>query len=852
MANDPEPSARVIDVLADMLDRPPGERDAFLAAACGDDASLRAEVRSLAGRDGAARSFLETPAVASPDTGALDPGQGKLEAGCVLGDCKILRLIGEGGMGEVYLADDTKLGRQVAVKLLKRSLHDGLGRHFQHERRVLAGLTHPGIARLYSAAISQDRAYFVMEYVEGERLDEYCHKRRLSIDERLTLFRKVCAAVAYAHQNLVVHRDLKPANIRVTAEGEPKLLDFGIAKLLDPEATRDAEQTVTMLGAMTPRYASPEQLRGEPITTATDIYSLGVVLYELLSGQRPYRVTSQRPDELARAICEQEPTRLSVAARREAASDDTESFGGEPAHRLRRRLAGDLETIVAMAIRKDPARRYASAAQFSEDLRRHCEGLPVLARADTLRYRAGKFVRRNKLAVTASALLLCALLGGMATTIWQAHAARQAQTRAELAQARAERAQAQAEHLNGFLQTLLGSADPENGPGPDLKVIQVLDQASARLDTELAGDPALLAQAHQTMGEAYAGLRAAEPAIRHLRAAVELSRQAHGDDDLVTAHAKAALGIALSVLARQQTEAEPYLREALAVERRYPQTGQRERALTLEHEGRLLADAHHDREAQVMATESLALTRQIYGERSLPYAKSLVQLAHLVAQTGDYAGTEIYLRQSVAICRQLGVNTPSFATELTTLGYVLILQGKLDEPEAILLEAQDRYRATVGEKSIAFCLNLGTLGWLHFLRGDYPAAERELRQSQEYARPLVPPGDQDLVGGAVTLATALLREGKAAEAEPLLRESLVQARLNHLIGTAQPATIEATLGECLQALGRFAEAEDLFTTSYNEVKASCGERDARTLAAAHRLHDFYLAWHKPTEASRFP
>ena len=230
------------------------------------------------------------------------------------------------------------------------------------------------------------------------------------------------------------------------------------------------------------------------------------------------------------------------------------------------------------------------------------------------------------------------------------------------------------------------------------------------MDAELAGAPGLLAQAHLTMGQAHAGLRAAEPAIRHLRAAVALSRQAHGDQDIATAHAKAALGVALYTLVRQYAEAAPLLREALAVKRTQPKIGQRELALTLEYEGRVLADAHHEREAKTMAEESLALTRQLFGAHSLPHAKSLIQLAHLVAQMGDYSGTETYLRQSIAICRDLGVDTSSFAMSLTTLGYVLILQGKLDEPEPFLLEAQDRHRATVGEKSIAFALNLDTLG----------------------------------------------------------------------------------------------------------------------------------------------
>ncbi len=321
-----------------------------------------------------------------------------LKPGDTLGEYRVLSLLGSGGMGEVYLADDAVHGRQVALKLIGQGrAEETRVRHFRHERKVLASLNHPHIARLYDSGVTaKGQAYLVMEYIQGERLDRFCEARGLDVSARLALFRKVCAAVAYAHQNLVVHRDLKPANIRVTAEGEPKLLDFGIAKFLDPEGTIPRlDPTVTMQGAMTPEYASPEQIKGEAITTASDVYSLGVVLFELLTGQRPYtHLKSRRPDELARAICEQEPPRLSTVASHPAPTTTTVPAGQapvsrEPAGRLRRQLEGDLDNIVAKALRKEPGRRYPSVLALSEDIRRHCEGLPASARKDTLGYRPG-------------------------------------------------------------------------------------------------------------------------------------------------------------------------------------------------------------------------------------------------------------------------------------------------------------------------------------------------------------------------------------------------------------------------------------------------------------------------------
>ncbi len=428
----PEESERVMDLFATALACTPGEeRAAFLARECAGHDAVRAELESLLRVQVETPDFLDKPIftrgaelLADEMTGS----GGELRPGDTLGDCRVVSLLGVGGMGEVYLADDTTLGRRVALKLLlQHGRGDALLRHFRHERRVLAGLNHPHIARLYGGAVTPEgRPYLVMEYVEGERLDDYCQHHALGVPERLALFRKVCAAVAYAHQNLVIHRDLKPANIRVTPEGEPKLLDFGIAKLLDAEhtatVTSQPTMTLTLQGMMTPEYASPEQLKNEVITTASDVYSLGVVLFELLTGQRPYHLKGRRPDEVIHAVCETELSRVSTVVARPA---EMPAVKGPPvpAGKLRRLLSGDLDNIVAKALRKEPARRYGSAALLGEDIRRHLEGVPVKARPDTLPYRAGKFLRRNKLGVAAAVLVALALVGGLVATAREARRA---------------------------------------------------------------------------------------------------------------------------------------------------------------------------------------------------------------------------------------------------------------------------------------------------------------------------------------------------------------------------------------------------------------------------------------------
>jgi tetratricopeptide (TPR) repeat protein len=397
----PERWLQIKRIFDEAVDLPPDERGVFLDAAC-DDRALRGEVERMLAADGA--GLLEESALALVSRGAREP-----EAGRRLGRYRLLEEVGRGGMGAVFAAvrDDGEFEQKVAVKLIKGGLHSSaIARRFRHERQILASLEHPHIARLLDGGVSDDGApFYVMEFVEGRPIDDYCRARGLDAPARLELFRQVCAAVSYAHGRLIVHRDLKPSNILVTEDGQVKLLDFGIAKVLS-QTDDGARQTATQLGMMTPDYASPEQFRGEPATTATDVYSLGVVLYELLTGERPYDLRGLRLDEMLRAVCETEPARPKT-------------------------LGGDLDNIILKALKKEPERRYVSVEQFSEDIRRHLAGLPVSARPDTFTYRASKFVRRNKVGAVAATLIFLALVGGILATARQARVARRERERAE-------------------------------------------------------------------------------------------------------------------------------------------------------------------------------------------------------------------------------------------------------------------------------------------------------------------------------------------------------------------------------------------------------------------------------------
>lgn len=426
-----EKHQRVAELIESALELDPAGWPALLENACHGNADLRREVESLLHYKERARELIEAPAFQTNAEAFLAADQieegATLKAGELLGDYKILLLIGEGGMGEVYLAEDVALGRKVAIKLVKKGLDTRsiIGR-FRHEERILAGLNHPCIARLYGAAVTPEgSSYFVMEYIEGERLDEYCHRRALSIKDRLELFRKVCSAVAYAHQRLVIHRDIKPVNIRVTPEGEPKLLDFGIAKLLSPETNATGEETISLREVMTPDYASPEQIRGESMTTTSDIYSLGVVLYELLTGRKPFRMPPGRQADMAGCATTEQPAQRPSTA---VMQDKGRWPVGLPDPKL---LRGDLDNIVLMAIRQEPSRRYSSVGQFSEDIRRHLVGRPVIARKDTWSYRGSKFIKRNKVAVIAAAFVMLSLVAGIVATTWQAQVAKAERAKAE-------------------------------------------------------------------------------------------------------------------------------------------------------------------------------------------------------------------------------------------------------------------------------------------------------------------------------------------------------------------------------------------------------------------------------------
>jgi|HubBroStandDraft_6_1064221.scaffolds.fasta_scaffold49992_2 serine/threonine protein kinase/tetratricopeptide (TPR) repeat protein len=513
------------DKLDAVLKLAPEQRPAYLDQVSTADPELRRELESLiASHEQAGTDFLNVPppqAAADPSApNNLNPDHREPMIGRRLGTYEIVEQIGAGGMGEVYRAirADDQYRKQVAIKLVRAGQNsDFVIRRFKNERQILASLDHPNIARLLDGGTTEEGVpYLVMELIEGQPITEYCDSRNLPIVERLKLFTSVCSAVQYAHQRLIVHRDIKPSNILVTHEGMPKLLDFGIAKIVDTDSGT-GPATLTIFRALTPGYASPEQVKGEPITTVSDVYALGVVLYELLTGQHPYSAPGSTPHQIARAVCEVDPEKPSTVVRRTEGSPSpgggttvrsgtTVPLGESSADRLSKRLSGDLDNIVLMALRKEPERRYASVDKFAEDLRRHLANLPVFARKDTAGYRISKFVARHKAGVAATAAAIIILIVGIVATLREAQIARE---QASIARSQRARAEARFNDVRKLANSLMFEVHdsikdlPGSTPARKLLVSRALEYLDS-LSQEAKGDRSLqreLAAAYEKIGD---------------------------------------------------------------------------------------------------------------------------------------------------------------------------------------------------------------------------------------------------------------------------------------------------------------------------------------------------------------
>jgi len=785
--------SRALEQFASLLALPESERESFLSRECADDAALRAELESLLEADRTATGFLD-------HSGAFGPGHPER-----VGPYRLLRELGHGGMGRVFLAEraDALYHKQVAIKFLRSDFGD-LRERFANERRILASLDHPYIAKLLDAGSDAHGApYVVMEYVAGESITHWCEARTPGVPARLELFLKVLEAVQSAHACLVVHRDLKPANILVQPDGAPKLLDFGIAKLIDP-----AERGVTLTGyaPMTPEYASPEQVRGEAIGTPSDIYALGVLLFELLAGERPYAIETLTPAEIERTVCHTEPARPSAVAR---------ARGGS-------RLDRDLDHVVLKALEKDPAKRYASCAQFGDDLRRYLDGQPVMARATPRWERALKFARRHRAGVASGAAVAIALLVGAGVALVQAGHAR---AQAEVARIERDRA----ERVTTFLTAMLGAADPFEG-GRKVTVAGLLDAAARDVEAELGADPRTAAAVQQTLAQSYRALGLLDPALREAEAALARVRS-----DAGTVHALALITLGQIRLERgEHALALPLLEQARELFERDPAT-----ALERAECENLLAQLHSQQgryaDAERYYASALATVRERLPGDTPRRAEYINNLAVSKGRAGDLAGAEVLHQQAVDILRRTrGPDHPQTARALAALANVREMREDFDGANATYLEAEAAQRAALGTTHPDLAQTLASHTFMLNRAGRQAEAIERGREAVAAAAALTPPHPMAAYAHSM-YGESLLNAGQFAAAVVELKEAARQR--GELMPPDHPLRLnsDSLYGSALAAGGAREEGIARMRAAYERLRATLGPEHEFSKRAQARL-----------------
>ncbi len=822
---------QVKEIFSNALELDGEVRAKYITNACGSDENLLKEVLSLieshhihSPLDHSIEELRET--VISEMSTAENIGEN-------VGPYKILKELGRGGMGRVYLAEraDEQYQQKVALKLLFAGFsHKNQTLRFLNERQILASLNHRNIAVLLDGGITRhSQPWFAMEYVEGMPIDRYCNENQLTINQRLELFMDVCEAIQYAHQKLVVHRDIKPSNIMVKNDGTVKLLDFGIAKGLNHNHILAGQAPVTKTGLLplTPAYASPEQVKGESVTTTSDIYQLGVVLYELLTGCPPYEVTGRTPSEIEQIICEQPPTRPSTAVTKINVDDQNESI--PPVEKgsihtlelraLQKKLKGDLDTIILKAIRKEPGRRYNSAQQFAEDIRLYLSGRPVAAHPDSRIYRAKKFIRRHSLAVVSVAVILFLLFGYAFTITWHSK-----QTTAALHKAQQETAKA--EQVTGFLMGLFEAGRPGVSQNENITARELLERGIEQAEN-LEGQPEIQAQLFEVVGRVYQSLGMYDEAGSPLKQALDIRKNQFGNDHPQVAQSMHQLGV-LYHYTGEYEEAEHLLRESLDIRRAHfgtehvtvaaslnslamvlHATGEyddaeaifrevlsiRRKLLGAEHSsihstlqrlGNLLQDQGKFEEAEQKLRQSLELGIKLKGENHIDVASDMISFALLLQRLGMLDDAEQYNNQGLKIYREtLDDDHPYLAAAINNLAVILYEQEKYDQALILYDEALDKYKAILGEEHPGIATMMNNMGAAYSLNGNYGRAEQLYRESLTMRLDLLGPEHPDVAGSLNNLGSLLRRTGNYQEAESLLANA-IEIRRSRL-GDEHPA-----------------------------------------------------------------
>lgn len=809
------------------------EREAFLNALAGDDRLLANEVRSLLAAHDSTGEHLISPL---PISLAPDEPPEDRWTGTRIGVYAVGARIGEGGMGTVYAATraDDQFEKRVAIKLLRRSAESDLAiSRFRYERQILANLNHPNIAGLVDGGVAPDgRPYFAMEYVDGAPITTWCDARRLGVRGRLVLFLQVCAAVQHAHQQLVIHRDLKPGNILVTDDGTVKLLDFGIAKLLrEEEGLEQLPATRGGARVFTPEYAAPEQVRGLPVSTATDVYALGIVLFELLTGGRPFALQGRLMAEIEEIVCREPPPRPSMTVQPEMPA----RLGLRSTGQVRSHVVGDLDAIVLTALRKEPDRRYGSADQLARDIGAYLDGLPVSARPDALGYRLTKFVRRRAVELVAGSLVVATLLGGVIATTRQARAA----------EAERERATAVTE----FFTTMLAAPDPGE-LGREVTMREVLDSAAVRADS-LTDRPVLAAEVREVIAETYSALGELELARDQFTRALAFRRLADPEGSRATAVTLAKLGITHGNLGDYEAS-DSVLAESEAMLQRTADADDMYHGTVRQARGSLRQEFGDLPGAEAMLRDALAFRLRVAPDDHVNLTPSYNDLGVAVGQQGRFAEAESLHVMAVRSARlAYGDEHPILAATLAQHAFALAAAGKTAAADSLFQVTIAMRRRILGETHPDFA-------WSLFQYAQFLNEAGKWEEAVVRGREVLALRGRSLPETHIAVATALQVVGiglsrldSLGAAEQYLRESLDLRRRTLPDGHWLVHSGEGVLGEHLVRAGRFAEAESLLLRSAERLTALRGTDSPQAQDAHRRLVALYEAWQRPMEAARW-
>jgi serine/threonine protein kinase/tetratricopeptide (TPR) repeat protein len=814
-------------LLAQVLDLPLTQQASWLDALPAEYVHLRPRLQQLLARSASAGTtdFLRT--LPKLDRGDDAAGADRA-AGDQVGPYRLLRVLGRGGMGTVWLAEraDGTLKRLVALKLPLIAGQPQMRERLLRERDLLAGLEHPNIARLYDAGVdAAGQPYLALEYIEGQPIDAYCATCGLDTKARLAVFVQAAQAVAHAHAHLTLHRDLKPSNILVTADGQVRLLDFGVAKLLENGDTRQTELTQAAGHPLTPDYASPEQILGQPLTVASDVYALGVVLFELLTGERPYKLERDSRGALEDAI---------------VATDPRAPSGVVSDRALRRQLTGDLDTIVLKALKKAPGERYVSVSAFVLDLRSYLADEPVSARPDTPAYRIRKFVQRHTRSVAAAATAL-ALIAGLVVFYTVRLAAERDRARLEAVKAA---------KVSEMLAALLTSADPF-GPKKDPSVREVLDEAARRIPKELADQPEVEAEMLRVAGRLYRRLGLNDKAQSLLEQALEIGRRAMGPENERVAEILNDLGT-VHMEKEDYTAAQSFLEQALTMRRKLFGREHADVAVTLVELGRSHFDHGFTDRAEPLFREALAIRQKVLGDEHQETATSLNELALLLRQKGDLGEAESLFRRSLAIYRKVfGEKHPYVSTTLNNLALIALDREDYLAAEALLRQSLAIKRETLENRHPEVAGALANLSSALREQGRTEEALAAIQEALETGRDTLGDKHPRIAIYQLYLARVQLAQNQAAAAEPVIREALEIFERAYPANDWRTGAAKSLLGADLTALGRYAEAERNLLEAERVLSKAPGPAASEASATASRLVALYDALGQPEKAAAY-